>query len=191
MAYLSDAELRGMGFAAIGVDVKISTRCAVYDPGKIRIGDHSRIDDFCVISGNLTIGKYCHVTPQCLIAGGAPGVVLEDFCTLAYGVRVFAQTDDYSGETMTNSLIPKRYKNETLARVLIGSQCIVGTGSVIMPGVTVAEGCAIGAMSLVRADTAPWGIYAGIPVRRLRDRSRRAHDLKLRFIADSASHDPL
>ena len=35
---------------------------------------------------------------------------IEDFCTLAYGVMVFTQSDDYSGKTMTNPTIPNDFK---------------------------------------------------------------------------------
>src|SRR5699024_9631180 len=94
------------------------------------------------------------------------------FCTLAYGVKVFSQSDDYSGETMVNSLIPKKYKNERMEKVTLKRQVIVGAGSTIMPGVTISEGCSIGAMSLVTKDTNPWGVYLGIPAKRVRERKK-------------------
>ena len=75
---------------------------------------------------------------MCLVAGGIPCVVMGDFVTLAYGTKVFAQSDDYSGRSMVNSLIPKKFKNEYLARVEIEKHSIVGANSTIMPGVTLA-----------------------------------------------------
>ena len=191
MGYFSETELKDYGFKSLGNGVKISTRCAIYDAEKISIGRFSRIDDFCVISGNLKLGNYCHITPQCLFAGGDPGIEIEDFCTFAYGVRVFAQSDDYTGASMTNSLIPKKYKKEIFGRVHIQSQTIIGAGSCVMPGVTVAEGCAIGAMSLLIHNTEPWGIYHGIPARRMRDRLQDARDLKMKFLSELASDDSL
>lgn len=191
MSYFSETELRRLGFKSLGNGVKISTRCAIYDAEKISIGDFSRVDDFCIISGNLKIGKYCHITPQCLMAAGEPGIEIEDFCTFAYGVRVFAQSDDYTGASMTNSLIPKKFKKEIFGKVHIQCQSIIGTGSCVMPGVTVAEGCAIGAMSLVTYPTQPWGIYYGIPARRMRDRLENARDLKMKFISEMKSNDPI
>lgn len=185
MAYYTQDELVKFGFRALGRNVKISTKASVYDAGQIEIGDNSRIDDFCIVSGRVTIGRYCHITPMCLVAGGAPGVHLADFCTLAYGVKVFAQTDDYSGETLTNSLIPRKYKNEKLAPVGLGRHVIIGAGAVVFPGVAIAEGCAIGAMTLVTKSTQPWGMYAGIPARRIRERRRDLLLLEKQFLRES------
>lgn len=184
MAYFTQQQLDNMGFKALGKNVRISDKAAIYNPEQISIGDNSRIDDFCVVSGLVSIGSYCHITPMCLVAGGSPGITLADFCTLAYGVKVFAQSDDYSGATMVNSLIPKKFKNELFAPVSLGRQTIVGAGATIMPGVTLAEGCAVGAMSLVTKTTLPWSIYTGIPARRLKDRKRDLLQLEQQFLRE-------
>lgn len=184
MAYLSEEELHVLGFKYLGKNVKISDKACIYNPEKITIDDYSRIDDFCILSGNVQIGKFCHITPMCLIAGGTPGVFLGDFCTLAYGVKIFSQSDDYSGLSMVNSLIPKKYKNEILLPVKIEKQVIVGTNSVIFPGVTIEEGCAIGAMSLLLKSTTSWGIYIGNPAYRLRERDKNIATLELDFLKE-------
>lgn len=181
MAYLTVEELTGLGFKHIGNNVLISDKAAIYDANEICIGDFSRIDDFCIISGKVNIGKYVHITPTCLLAGGEQGVTLDDYVTLAYGVRVFSQSDDYSGETMVNSLIPKKYKNEYFANVTIKKHVIIGAGSTVFPGVIVEEGCAIGAMTLVTSSTKSWGVYAGIPAKRLKERKKDLLKLEKQF----------
>lgn len=186
MAYYTDEQLHQMGFRSVGRHVKISDKASLYNCDQIDIGDHSRIDDFCVISGRVSIGAYCHITPMCLVAGGREGVFLSDFCTLSYGVKVFSQSDDYSGETMTNSMIPRKYKNELFAAVTLGRQVIVGAGSTVLPGVNVAEGSAIGANTLVNRSTRPWGIYAGVPARRLRDRKQDLLALEQAFLNEQS-----
>ncbi|WP_370203414.1 acyltransferase [Alloalcanivorax venustensis] len=184
MAYLTKEQLQAMGFKAIGESVKVSDKASIYNPETIVLGDHSRIDDFCIVSGKVSIGRYCHLTPMCLIAGGSPGITFADFCTLAYGVKVFAQSDDYSGKTMVNSLVPARFKNEYLAEVVLERQVIVGAGSIIFPGVTVREGCSVGAMTLVNKSTQPWGIYAGNPARRIKDRKQDLLELEAQFLKE-------
>jgi acetyltransferase-like isoleucine patch superfamily enzyme len=191
LAYYNEKELEKLGFKYLGKEVKISTKAAIYDCENISIGDYSRIDDFCIVSGDLKIGKYCHITPQCLIAAGVAGITIEDFCTFAYGVKIFSQSDDYSGESMTNSLIPKKYKLEKLAKIRIQSQSIIGAGSCILPGVTIGEGTAIGAMSLVLEDTDPWSIYFGIPAVKHRPRSQVARDLKNKFLLETSNDHPV
>ena len=185
MAYYDASDLNKMGFEFIGDNVKISVDTKIYEPEKISIGSNSRIDDFCVLSGKITIGKYCHITPMCLIAGGDPGIFLGDFVTLAYGVKVFAQSDDYSGKTMVNSLIPTKYKNEYLSEVCIERQVVIGANATIMPGTKISEGTAVGAMSLVLESTQPWSIYVGIPAKRIKDRSRDLEQLEKNFLNEN------
>lgn len=184
MAYLSQEQLEELKFKFLGRNVKISDKASIYNPETIQIDDNSRIDDFCIISGVVKIGKYNHITPQCLIAGGEKGVFLDDFCTLAYGVKVFSQSDDYSGESMVSSLIPKEYKKENIQEVRIERQVIVGAGSIVMPGVVIAEGCSIGAMTLVHKSTAPWGIYVGSPAKRIKERKQNLLKLETKFLEE-------
>lgn len=182
MGYYKDEELNQLGFKYIGKNVKISDKASIYSYEQIEIGDNSRIDDFCVISGKIKIGRNVHITPTCLVAGGIKGIVFEDFTTLAYGVKVFTQSDDYSGETMMNSTVPKEYKNEYMKEINIKKQSIIGAGSIIMPGVVIEEGTTIGAMSLVLKSTQPWGIYIGVPVKRLKDRKKNLLDLEKKYL---------
>lgn len=184
MAYYSDEQLKQMGFRFLGRNVKVSDKASIYNADQIEIGDNSRIDDFCVISGKVRIGTYCHITPMCLVAGGVPGIFFSDFCTLAYGVKVFAQSDDYSGETLTNSLVLRKFKRETFEEVTFGKHVIIGAGSIIFPGVHVAEGCSVGAMTLVNKSTLPWGIYVGNPARRVKERKQDLLALEQRFLEE-------
>lgn len=190
MAYLNEDQLHDLGFKSLGRDVKVSDKASIYDAGEIEIGDFSRIDDFCVVSGKVNIGKYCHITPMCLIAGGTKGVVLSDFCTLAYGVKVFSQSDDYSGKSMVNSLIQDCYKYEIKQKTILERQVIVGANTVIMPGVTIQEGCAIGAASLVNKNTDAWGIYVGTPAIRIKDRSKQLLEFEAKFLTE-VKDDPI
>jgi len=184
MAYLTQDQLEKMSFKFLGDNVKISDKASIYNPETIEIDDNSRIDDFCVISGVVKIGRYNHITPMCLIAGGEKGVFLDDFCTLAYGVKIFSQSDDYSGLTMVNSLIPKNFKNERVDIVKLEKQVIVGANSILMPGVIIREGCSIGAMSLLNQSTEPWGIYVGIPAKRIKDRKQDLLKLENKFLEE-------
>lgn len=186
MSYLTIQQIRNFGFKKFGQNVKISQKASIYNPEEIELGDHVRIDDFCVLSGRIKIGKYVHITPMCLLAGGTPGLVVDDFSTFAYGVKAFTQSDDYSGASMCNSLVPKRYKNEIFLPTKIGRQVIIGAGAIVMPGANIAEGCAIGAMSLINKPTQPWGIYVGSPARRIKERSKELLDLEEIFLKEIA-----
>lgn len=187
MPYLSQDALESMGFEHLGKGVKVSDKAAIYNPESISLNDFSRIDDFCVISGKVELGRNVHIAPQCLIAGGEPGVFIHDFSGLAYGVKVFSQSDDYSGQTLTNPTIPLEYKKEFKSPVIINRHVIVGASAVIFPGVTLEEGCAIGSLALVTKSTEAWSIYAGNPARRIKRRSQDLLDLEKKFLADEAN----
>jgi acetyltransferase-like isoleucine patch superfamily enzyme len=185
--FLGREALAAFGFRRLGVDVRISDKASIYDPGLIEIGDHSRIDDFCVVSGNVVLGRNVHVAVFCNIAGGEVGVTFEDFSGLAYGCHVFSQSDDYSGRSLTNPTVPDRYKHETKAPILIKRHSIVGTCSVILPGVTLAEGTAVGAMSMVTKSTEPWSIYFGIPAKRLKARRQNLLEFEQQYLRDEGA----
>lgn len=182
MAYYTKEQLKQLGFKDIGENVKISDKASIYNCDQIEIGDNSRIDDFCVVSGKIKIGRNVHIAPFCLVAGGEKGIVFEDFSGLAYQVQVFTQSDDYSGRTLTNPTIPDEYKKEAKKEVFIGKHSIVGAGSIIMPGVVLAEGTSVGAMSLVLKSTEPWGIYVGNPAKRLKDRKKDLLELEKQYL---------
>lgn len=187
MAYLTQTQLEDMGFKSIGENVKISDKASIYNADQMEIGHNSRIDDFCVISGKIKIGINVHLAPMCLVAGGEEGIVFSDFSGLAYKVQVFAQSDDYSGRSLTNPTIPKIYKNEYKKSVFLGRHVIVGAGSIIFPGVVIAEGCSIGAMTLVNKSTEEWGVYLGNPAKRIKDRRKDLLVLENEYL-DTLSH---
>ena len=172
MAFLTENELERFGFKALGQNVKISSKASIYDASKISISDNVRVDDFCVISGKVNIGRNVHIAVFCNVAGGEEGVVFEDFSGLAYGCHVFSQTDDYSGGTLTNPTVPDKYKNEFKKTTVLGRHAIVGTCSIILPGVVLAEGTAIGAHSMVTKNTDKWCVYFGTPVKKVKRRKK-------------------
>lgn len=172
MAFFNRQQIEGLGFKSLGKNVLISDKASIYNHNEIEIGDNARIDDFCVLSGKVTIGRNVHIAVFCNVAGGSEGVTLEDFAGLAYGCQVFSQSDDYTGRTLTNPTVPAIYKRETKKAIHIGRHCIVGANSLIFPGVTLGEGSSIGAMSMVTKSTEAWSIYFGIPAKKLKYRKR-------------------
>ena len=169
-------ELSKIGLKSIGKNVLISKKVSIYGAEKISIGNHVRIDDFCVLSGKLNIHDYIHISAFCGLFSGDAGIELENYTTISSRCMIYAISDDYSGNAMTNPMIPERYRNVTCKEVIVRSHSIVGTSSVILPGVILAEGTAVGAMSLVNQSTQSWGIYAGIPVERIKERSIKLLD---------------
>jgi galactoside O-acetyltransferase len=182
---LSNEKIQSIGFASVGIDVKISENAKFYNPEKIRIGNNVRIDDFCIISagdGYIDIGNYIHIaTHSCIFGSG--GVTMEDFSGLSSRVIIYSVSDDYSGTSLTNPTIPAKFRNIDVAPVKIGKHVIVGAGAVILPGVHIGTGAAIGALSLVKADCQEFGIYFGAPAKKIAERSRQILEQEKTFLA--------
>lgn len=149
----------------------VSRKASLYGVGNMALGNHVRIDDFCVLSGRIVIGSYVHIAAGAMLFGGTYGIYMEDYSGLSSRCVVYAASDDYSGKHMTNPTVPKQYLGVKGSAVLIGKHAIIGSGSTILPGAVIEEGCAVGAMSLVTKRTDSWCIYAGIPAKCIGNRS--------------------
>ena len=182
MAFYTPESLKEMNFKSVGKNVKVSDKASIYNCNQIEIGDNSRIDDFCVLSGKISIGRNVHIAVFCNVAGGEKGIIFEDFAGLAYGCHVFTQSDDYSGRTLTNPTVPDIYKREIKMPVVIGRHSIVGTNSIIMPGVNLAEGTSVGALSMITTSTQEWSLYLGRPAKRMSSRRRDLLELEDKYI---------
>jgi len=175
-SFLSPAEIDKLSFKKIGKNVLISKKASLYNMDEILIGDNVRIDDFCILSGKITLGNFIHISAHCALYG-ALSIEMKDFSGLSPGCKVFSSTDDFSGNFLVGPMVPEKFTNITGGPVEIGCYAQIGSGSVIMPGISVGEGSAVGAMSLVNKSLDPWGIYAGIPAKYLKERSKKLIDL--------------
>lgn len=177
--------IESMGFASVGENVFISDKASFYNCSKISLGKNVRIDDFCVLSageGGITIGSYVHVAVYTSLIGGGK-ITLSDFCNISSRVAIYSSNDDYSGASMTNPMVPSKYTDVIHADVFLGRHVIVGSGAVIVPGITLEDGVAIGALSLVNQDCRTFGVYAGVPAIYIKDRQRNLLDLEKAFLS--------
>ncbi|MFM9434225.1 dTDP-4-amino-4,6-dideoxy-D-glucose acyltransferase [Janthinobacterium sp. CG_23.3] len=184
MSFLSEAEMAALGLAHLGRGVRISRLASLHNAANIRIGDQSRIDDFCVLSagvGGIDIGRNVHVAVfSCLIGKGR--ITLADFANVSSRVAIYSSNDDYSGAYMTGPTLAPEWTNISVGPVHVGRHAIIGSGSVLLPNIRVGEGAAIGALSLVRTDCEPFGVYVGAPARKVKQRSRDLLALEQAFL---------
>ena len=80
---------------------------------------------------------------------------------------------------MTNPTVPEKFTNVIEEPVAIKKYSNIGAGCIILPGVTIAEGCALCAMTLATKDTKPWGIYLGYQCIRIKERSQKMLELDI------------
>ena len=174
-SFYTEEELKGLGFRHIGNGVCISRKASIYGAQNISLGDHVRIDDFCIYTA---------------LYGGSDGIFIEDFANLSSRICVYSVSDDYSGQTMTNPMVPDEYKAVESAPVHIRRHVIVGSTSVILPGVDLKEGSAFGSFSFINHDPEPWSMNAGIPAHKIKERSRNLLELEKQFTALYKSKSP-
>lgn len=188
-SFYAQSELSEFGFRHLGTNVLLSRFARIYSPESISIGDHVRIDDFCILSGGagISLGRHVHIAAFCALYGAA-SLVLEDFSGLSARVTIYTASDDYSGKSLTNPTVPARFKPfGQKAPVLVKKHVIVGTNSTIMPGVTLGEGAAVGAHSFVTKDCEEWTTYFGAPAKRIGTRSRELLELERAMMSEKSA----
>lgn len=183
-SYYSSEELKEIGLKTVGENVLISRKTSIYGASNISIGDNVRIDDFSILSGNITLGNNIHIAAYCALFGGTAGIVMEDFSGMSSRTVIYAESDDYSGAFLTNPMIPDEYRNVVGGKVTLEKHVIIGTGTSIMPGVTIRCGTAVGSMSLVNKSLDEWGIYTGIPCKKMKDRDKNLLELEKKLKND-------
>ena len=168
-------ELKSDDFRGLGDDVCVWPQAKIVNTALVSIGHRTIIDDFVlIIAGEkpVVIGSFVHIASFCSITGRG-GFSMGNFAGFAAGVRVATSDEDYAGGScLTNPTIPPEYRNVRNAPVRIEKHAIVGTNTVILPGTTVGEGCAVGANALITRDLPPWSVCVGVPAKPIKERPR-------------------
>lgn len=160
----------------------ISKNIRVRHPEAFAVGPYSIVDDFCYFSTKVRIGRCSHIASNCSVSGGEEREFrLGDFSSLSAGVRIWCVSDNFVNDIVT--IIPPELSQDLqglkphliVGDVVLENYTAVGANSVIMPKNHVPEGTVIGALSFVPAGFSfrPWAVYAGIPIRFIRERNKR------------------
>ena len=184
--FYTQKELKKFKFLSLGKNVLIKKNAGLYFTENISIGSNVRIDDNVIIVASnkkspIEIGNYVHIAANCHLAG-SDGIEMMDFSGLSPGVLIFSGTDDYSGNKLTNPMIEKKYTGGPNGKVKLCKHVIVGASSIVLPKVTINEGSSVGALSLVNKNCDSWGVYAGIPVKKIKNRSKNILILEKKFL---------
>jgi galactoside O-acetyltransferase len=186
--YYTEHDLADFGFKSLGQNVMISSDARIYGAHNISIGNNVRIDDFTILAavrGSIDIGNYVFIARNSHL-GGALGIELHDFSSMAANTVIYSASDDYSGEALTAQAVPHKYTKYRGGKVVFGRHVIVGSASTIVGPAVLGEGCSVGAMSLVTKDLDPWGVYVGIPAKRTKDRKKDLLQIEKQLLAEVA-----
>tara|TARA_Y100001973_G_scaffold33653_1_gene50714 strand:- start:22405 stop:22971 length:567 start_codon:yes stop_codon:yes gene_type:complete len=172
--YYSSEELSDVGFKELGDNVKIAKNCIIIGPENISIGSNVQIDGGVYIiaaTGYMEIGNHIHISANCYFSCSG-GIILKDYCGLASRVTIYSSSDDYTGEYLTNPTVPQEFRKLYPELVTLGEHVIIGTGTAVLPGSNIGQGCSVGAMSLVTRNLEEWGVYFGSPAKRIKNRKK-------------------
>jgi UDP-2-acetamido-3-amino-2,3-dideoxy-glucuronate N-acetyltransferase len=127
-----------------------------------RIGEKTRIGPFVEIQKNATVGARCKISSHTFVC---EGVTIEDECFIGHHVCFI--NDRYPAATAGNGRLQTEGDWEVVpTRVCRGAS--IGSGAVIMCGVTIGEGALVGAGAVVTRDVPPRQIVSGVPARAVR-----------------------
>ena len=112
-------------------------------------------------SPRVSIGRGTTINYRCFFDSWAPIVIGRD---CAVGMEVLFCTS-------THRMGPssKRAGPPTGAPITLGNGCWIGGRAVILPGVSIGDGCVIAAGAVVVRDCEPHGLFGGVPAQRIRD----------------------
>ena len=183
MSFLSEDQVKNIGFKSLGKDVIISDKAVFYRPERMTIGNHVRIDDFCVLANNIVLHDYVHIALKSSILSSANAVVeMEDYTGLGYHSLIFTMSDDFSRGAFINPTMPDEFRCLTEKSVHVRKFGCIGAGAVVLPGADIGEGTTVGAMSLVIQSTKPWMCYFGNPARPMLKRNEKLKELEKTFL---------
>lgn len=181
-SFYTNIELQELGLKNFGSNVLISRKCSIYSPNCISIGNNVRIDDFCILTGEIKIGSYVHISAYVGLFG-KNRIILKDFSNISMRSTVLSATDDFSGEFITSSpVVPEGYSRTTGGPVVFEKHANVGAHCLVLPNLTISEGTSVGAMSLITKSTIPWMIYIGIPAKPIKERKSNLLELEKRLL---------
>lgn len=92
------------------------------------------------------------------------GITIGEHCSISRDVTILTASHDTEDPDFAGFLAP----------VVIRDRVWIGVGALVCPGVTLGEGCVVGAGSVVTRSIPPWVVAAGNPARPLRRRSLEA-----------------
>ena len=171
--FYESEELSQIGLKSYKSNVKISKKASIYSPENIEMGHNVRIDDFCILSGQVKIGSYVHIGAHSALYAQYQPIQIGNFVGISSRVSIYSFSDDCIwGLSLTNPTVPDEYKVLTVDQgpVIIKDHAMISAGSVILPETEIQTGAVIGALSLVRGQVEEWAIYRGNPAKAVQKR---------------------
>lgn len=156
-------------FGSLGDNVVIEDGVRIFDESRVFIGDNVYVghDSHLVgyHSGRLSIGRDSWIGPGVYLHA-AGGVEIGERVGVGAGVKILTSSHMEEGRRQ-----PILYSDLLMSPVSIGDDSDIGVGAIILPGVRIGVGVQVGAGAVVSRDVEDYVVVAGVPARKLRNRS--------------------
>jgi acetyltransferase-like isoleucine patch superfamily enzyme len=179
---MSKDELNALGLRYVGDNVFIDRTVRIFYPHKVSIESNTRIDCQSVIScnGDVYIGPYSHFSIGTKIMGGG------SFRSAAYvgvssNVTFMTSSENYAGDAMSTCMVPQEFRKNLIGNISLEEHVVCGPNSVVLPNVTIGQGAAVGALSLISHSVPPFIIVSGNPARKVGIRKNDILEAQQRF----------
>lgn len=139
----------------LGRDTKVHCFANLYG---CTIGDESRVGAFVEIQKNATIGNRCKISSHTFVC---EGVTIEDDVFVGHGVM-------FINDRQPRATVNGRLQTDddwTLEPTRVCRGASIGSGAVILCGVTIGADALVGAGAVVTKDVPPGQTVAGVPAR--------------------------
>ena len=150
------------------MDVCIADSALIKYPELCKFGKHISVDHGFYSTVQMQISDYVHLGPYvCVIGGKSANLYVGEFVAIGAGTKIICSSDDPQGTGLFGpASVPKEYQDQKINKPVIIERFVsIAVNSVVMPGVTMAEGSCLGPNSFLRKNTEPWTIYFGNPAR--------------------------
>jgi acetyltransferase-like isoleucine patch superfamily enzyme len=148
-------------------DVQLGRDVRIFHPDLVNlygcsIGDETKIGTFVEIQKGVEVGARCKISSHSFLC---EGVTIEDEVFVGHGVMFI---NDLQPRATAEDGSLQTEEDWTLVRTLVRRGASIGSGAVIMGGLTIGERAMVGAGAVVTRDVAPNAVVAGVPARLLR-----------------------
>ena len=155
--YYTEEELDCFGFGKIGYDVRIARSVTIDNPETVYIGNHTLISDYSLITGNVSIGDYCHIAHYTHLSG-KKGITIGDFVGIGSRSTLYTENDSYRGEGLWTPCSDE-YRKVEASPIVIRDFVLIGWGSMLYPGVYLCPYSIFGARSIIKGRYYSEGLF--------------------------------
>lgn len=135
--FMSHRELRQLGFNVVGSDVRVSREIN----GHLLsgdLGDGCRIDDFCILTGEIFLAARTHISPFVFLSGVGGKIELGEGVGIGSHSSLFTKSEVYGSGRSGPS------ESRTAGSITVGTDSILGRSVTVLPSVRIGVNCVIG-----------------------------------------------